>query len=99
MVMKGDGAKALLTPDGPGQTSLYVLDEKARRWVGAWELAGDGHLGWPSARFATSPGLRATRAVEWGSCWACFLASARRAACGCGDAAVFPRAGSPGGPP
>jgi hypothetical protein len=43
---KSGSAAALLLPDGPGTSLLYVLDEKAKRWVGTWRAADDGVTDW-----------------------------------------------------
>lgn len=43
---KTSSAAALVSADGEAESWLYVLDEKARKWVGTWDIGDDGTKDW-----------------------------------------------------
>lgn len=43
---KTNSAAALVSADGEAESWLYVLDEKARKWVGTWDIGDDGTKDW-----------------------------------------------------
>lgn len=43
---KTKSVAALLSADGESESWLYVLDEKAKKWVGTWSIGDDGTKGW-----------------------------------------------------
>ena len=43
---KTNSAAALVSADGESESWLYVLDMKARKWVGTWDIGDDGTKDW-----------------------------------------------------